>query len=203
MPAYPFAEQRQGYLSAFRQWNKTLQVLFREYAEDHPDYAGALALQLRFKSICTCAAADHFQRKTVYDVHVTDFDEVIDLVDKLPLLRTQESPTYSFEGSLMVSVYVSAMKCRDRSVRRNAIRTLRRKELREDTIDSALRARLIELQMAVKEAGAVRTYIPEEARIRGTKTKCNMEQRKGAMTYLKIEEWKQNVFKLRSLDLAW
>jgi hypothetical protein len=26
---------------------------------------------------------------------------------------------------------------------------------------------------------------------------------KGAMTYLKIEEGKQNVFKLRSLDLAW
>jgi hypothetical protein len=33
MPEYTFAEQRQSYLSAFRQWNKTLQVFFREYTE--------------------------------------------------------------------------------------------------------------------------------------------------------------------------
>jgi hypothetical protein len=95
------------------------------------------------------------------------------------------------------------MKCRDRFVRRNAIRILRRRELREGTIDSALRARLIELQMVVEEPGAVGGYILEEARIRGIKTKCNMEQRKVAMTYLKMEERKKNVFKPHSLDLAW
>jgi hypothetical protein len=95
------------------------------------------------------------------------------------------------------------MKCRDRSVRRNAIHILRHRELREGTMDSALRARLIELQIAVEEPGAVGMYILEEARIRGIKQKCNMEQRKGAMTYLKMEEWKKNVIKLHSLDLAW
>jgi hypothetical protein len=95
------------------------------------------------------------------------------------------------------------MKCRDRSVRRNAIHILRRRELREGTMDSALRARPIELQIAVEEPGAVGTYILEEARIRDIKTKCNMVQRKGAMTYLKMEERKKNVFKLHSLDLAW
>jgi hypothetical protein len=57
----------------------------------------------------------------------------------------KDSPTYSFEGSLIVSVYASAMKFRDRPVRRNAIRILRRREPREGIMDSALRARLIEL----------------------------------------------------------
>jgi hypothetical protein len=64
-------------------------------------------------------------------------------------------------------------------VRRNAIRILRRRELREGTMDSALRARLIELQIAVEEPGAVGMYILEEARIRGIKTKMQYGAEKG------------------------
>ena len=71
------------------------------------------------------------------------------------------------------------MKCRHRSVRRNAIRILRRRELREGTMDSALRARLIELQIAVEEPGAVGMYILEEARIRGIKTKAIWSRGRG------------------------
>jgi hypothetical protein len=77
---------------------------------------------------------------------------------------------------------------------RNAIRILRSRTMREATMDSELRARLIELQMEIEEAGAVGMYIPEEARIRGVKTKCDMGERRGTMSYLKMVKKGNNVF---------
>ena len=74
--------------------------------------------------------------------------------------------------------------------------------MRQGTMDSDLRAMLIELQMEIEEAGAVGMYIPEEARIRGIKTTRNMAERTGTMSYLKMVEGR-NEFETRSLEFTW
>lgn len=79
-------------------------------------------------------------------------------------------------------------------MRRNAIRILRGRPIREGNMDSELRARLVELQMDIEEAGAVGMYIPEETRIRGVKTKRDMGERRGTMSYLKMVKKGNNVF---------
>jgi hypothetical protein len=78
------------------------------------------------------------------------------------------------------------MKCRDPTIRRNAIRLLRSRPMRESTMGSALRTRPIEIQMEMEEVGAIGSEIPEEARIRGIKTKCNLAERRGTTSYLNI-----------------
>ncbi|KAE9380951.1 hypothetical protein N431DRAFT_433139 [Stipitochalara longipes BDJ] len=204
-PQYSVAEQRQNYLSAFRRWHKAFQILLKERPETHPEHTPALLIELRFKSLYTCLAPDHFQGETVYDAHIAEFDEAIDLADRVFALaiKTIDVPLYSFDGSFVVSVYVIAMKCRDGTVRRNAIRILRSRQIRQGTMDSELRARLIELQMEIEEAGAVGMYIPEEARIRGIKTTCNMAKKRGTMTYLEMVEAGKNKFEAHSLDFTW
>jgi hypothetical protein len=203
LPEYSFAAQRQTYLSDLRRWYERFQILLAERPESHPEYSAAIALQLRFQSIYVCLAADHFQGEISYDAHILQFGEIISLAERLIACEKKRTPQYSFDGSLIVSVYVTGMKCRDSAVRRSVIRILRSKPMREGTLDGALRARLVELQREIEEAGAVGNYIPEEARIRGIKTKCNMELRKGTMTYLKMAEGEKNVFKPHSIDFKW
>lgn len=191
------------YLSDFLRWHKTFLPLLQQRTESHEEYAPPISLQLRFKAIYTCLTTDHFQDETSYDAHIADFEEVIKLATKLIAFESKHTPQYSFDGSLIVSVYVTAMKCRDKTIRRNAIGILRSRPMREGTMDSALRARLVELQMEIEEEGAVGSYIPEEARIRGIKTRCDMEERRGTMRYLVMVEKGRNVFQPRSVVFSW
>lgn len=89
-------------------------------------------LQLTFKAIYTCLTADHFQSETSHDAHIANFERVIELSTELIAFDIKQTPQYSFCGSLIVSVYVTAMKCRDRTIRRNAIGILRSRLIRGD-----------------------------------------------------------------------
>ncbi len=186
LPFYSsFAEQRQIHLARFRQW----QAAFRPFLnwartpEGKADLAAATALQLHWKAIYTALVADHFQGETCYDAHVDDFQEVVDLAERLIPCEgaddDQTKPKYTFDGSFILSVYAVALKCRDPIIRRRAIALLESRPRREGIMDSALSARISTIQMNIEEAGSVGTYIPEEARIRGIKTTYNMMARSG------------------------
>ena len=69
-------------------------------------------------------------------------------------------------------------------------------------MDSALRARIAEMQVEIEETGSVGSYIPEEARIRRIKTKYNLEERRGSMNYLKMAERGSKEFRVHQVNFT-
>jgi hypothetical protein len=57
--------------------------------------------------------------------------------------------------------------------------------------------------MSIEEAGALGTYIPEEARIRGIKTNYDISAKTGRMSYLKMVEGRSKEFKTHSVSFTW
>lgn len=76
--------------------------------------------------------------------------------------------SFTFDDSLVSSVYFPILKCRDPIVQRESIAFLRSRARRDSVMDSALIARIGTIQMNIEQAAAEGNYIPEQARIRGS-----------------------------------
>lgn len=75
-----------------------------------------------------------------------------------------------------------AIKCRDSNTRREAINMLLSKSWREGVWDSIMAGRMASAIMEIEEEGLQDGFIPNEARVRGTKLKSNLQKREGTLT---------------------
>lgn len=76
--------------------------------------------------------------------------------------------TFTIDGSIVPSLYVVSIKCRDQGIRRRAIELLLQNPRREGLWDSALIARVGMLSIQVdEEGGLVDGFVPDWARIVG------------------------------------
>jgi hypothetical protein len=203
-------QQRQTFIEAFIQWYSAFQPLFDAIKLRAPkgtaEYAAAICLDCRYKSLDAANNVNHFLGEMGYDEVTPKVQEVVDLANELIELEAANETTnaakYTFEGAIIASAWSVSLKCRDPSVRRQAIAIMESRPRREGVFDSALQAKLARLQMEIEEAGKIGDFIPEHARIRGIKSTFSMEERKGTMKYLKRVEATGD-FVYESLDFTW
>lgn len=207
-PLQSFMEEREQYLERFRRWRSAFQQLWlhSRTAAGGKEYAAAMTLELRFRSIYTALRADHFKGETSYDAYRDDYEEILDLAESLlaynGTTETQRA-IFTFDDPIVSSLYNVVLKCRDPVIRRRAIAMLEARPRRDGVMDSALMARIGTLQMNIEEEGYEGQQIPEHARIRGIKTTYDMATRTGRMKYLKMVVGSKGKFEVCDIDFAW
>lgn len=201
------SEQRKLYLKALSQWYCAFEpLLVSSRSKGGGEYIAAIALDCRFKCLDAANNANHFLGEMSYDEITPKFQEVVDLVkiliDHESTLDVTKTAKFTFEGTIVSSMYAVALKCRDPSVRRQAISILESRPRREGVFDSALQAKIARIQMDIENSGQVGGTIPEHSRIRGIKTTCDMMKREGHMKYLKMDPVTRE-FSYKYLDFTW
>lgn len=75
-----------------------------------------------------------------------------------------------------------AIKCRDRTIRREAVQLLLSKVWREGVWDSILAGRMASAVIEIEEHDVKGDFIPNEKRVKGTKMKFDLQKREGHVT---------------------
>jgi hypothetical protein len=83
------------------------------------------------------------------------------------ILNTHENAFFISTSQAVLGLGLTAQKCRDPIVRREAIAMLRGMARREVFCDSVILASICEWIVGVEEEGMVDYYVPEESRTRG------------------------------------
>jgi hypothetical protein len=188
---------RQAIVRRFEKWHDSFLPLLLE-SRQSPDkssiFAGATALELRYKATSRCLSGTIGLSETAYDAFNSDFAESIELAQTLldhmeTYYNNQKGiATFTIDGVMVPSMYIIATKCRDPVIRRRAVRILEENPRREGLWDSSLIAKIGRLSIAIEEEGVpFGIPIPEHARIVGIVAFSSMVDRKGTMTYMKKE----------------
>jgi hypothetical protein len=207
-PLQSFMEEREQYLQRFLQWRSAFQPLWlhSRTAAGRKEYAAAMTLELRFRSIYTTLRADHFKGETSYDAYRDDFQDILDFAEALlapnKMGETQRA-IFTFDDPIVSSLYNVVLKCRDPVIRRRAIAMLEARPRRDGVMDSALMTRIGTIQMNIEEEGYEGEQIPEHARIRGIKTTYDMASHTGRMKYLKMVVGSKGKFEVCGVDFVW
>lgn len=202
---------RQDLVAKFEHWYDAFKPLLQE-SEDSPGYAAAIALELRYKASSKPLAGTLGLEESSFDDYHAEFATAIQLASKLVAYEkshyreSKNIATFTIDGSIVPSLYVVSIKCRNSRIRREAVRLLRDHPRREGLWDSALIARIGKLSIDIEEKGAMSDgSIPECARIMGVRALSNMVDRSGTMTYTqkKTNESSEPVIIERSVDFCW
>lgn len=116
----------------------------------------------------------------MYDQYIDRFRDIVNLTSSLhdpssevPKRHGHQQTSISHEVGLLPALYLTGTKCRDPSIRRQALSLLTSSPRKEGVWDSRAAAKVVERVMAVEEneaPGLVEkcSDLPEEARIRNT-----------------------------------
>lgn len=202
-------EQKQRFLEDFRNWRNAFQPLWRasQSISGSKNFMTAVALEMRSKSLFISLLGNHFIGDGVYDALTAHFREVVDLakmfVKNEKLQNDSQRASFTFDDPFIGSVYFVILKCRDQSLRREAIAILQSHPRRDGVMDSVLMAKIGTMHMNIEEAESEGNYIPEHARIRGIKTTTNMANRTGRMRFLQMASSTNREFVVHHLNFTW
>ncbi len=115
---------------------------------------------------------------SLFDQHLEKFKTIVE-VSKI-IVGAKQSRRFSFSFDSGLTPWLSAVCkwCRDRSVRREAIRLLRAIASQEGLWDSLVIAEIGECMMKFEEEGVETEHIPEEARVRLKHVNMNVAEKR-------------------------
>lgn len=145
------------------------------------EYLCVTSLHLRFTATRFALSTTLNTDQLIYDDRIEEVKQVIRLA-KILHSHHSASGQFAFDLGYIPQLYVMAIKCRDRSIRREAIHLLLSKAWREGVWDSILAGRMAIAVVDVEEQGIEGSFIPNEARVRGTKMKFDLQKREGHVT---------------------
>ncbi|KUJ17751.1 uncharacterized protein LY89DRAFT_669042 [Mollisia scopiformis] len=176
-------EEKQMHLNELELWWHAFTPLLNNYRPhtDTKEYLCSTSLQLRFTATRFALSTTLNTDQMVYDKRIDEVKQVIRLAKILhshPSVKGQ----FTFDLGYIPQLYVMAIKCRHRTIRREAIHLLLSRVWREGVWDSVLAGRMATSLMEVEEQGIKGEYIPNEARVKGTKMKFDLQKREGHLT---------------------
>jgi hypothetical protein len=194
------AEQRSNLLSFHTAYRSELDSLMC-----HPDiiqsprhWQSAVLLKMHniasFVQVAVLLAEDE---EMAYDSYISDFAEITALGDKF-IISSNESwcqrkkrPTLSADTGIIESLFLTALKCRDPFIRRNAIALLESWPHREGFWDSALLVTLAQNVVCIEEGDAIPGAIQgtsEVVRANNFFAKLSDDQTHGTITYTRTKD---------------
>jgi hypothetical protein len=100
---------------------------------------GATFLHVQATMSAITLTSAFFTLETGYDFFLPEFCQIISLIEEVYCYRffsSEKRLEYRFDGGFVPPLFLAATKCRDRGVRRRAIRLLRAAPMREGVFDS-------------------------------------------------------------------
>lgn len=162
-------------------WSAAFQGILgtSQLAPHSENFLGAIVLQLRFKTnfiLHSCAISNS---QTSFDKFLPDFQEVLNLTKRL-LAHPKAIPCCTFDNAIIAQLHVVATKCRNSNLRHEALSLLLSREWREGMWDSILFGRMAQVIVNTEEEEMdLNGFVPETARIRGTKNEFDEQTRIG------------------------
>jgi len=146
-----------AYFLQWNRWSRAFRLLFTSLqGSKHKDWIGATLLLMQAKMSCLALAGAFSTLEIYYDNFLFEFQEILRLaisVHKDLLLIRSGSLRYNFDGGIIPPLFFVATKCRDRTVRRQAILLLASPPWREGVFDSACVYKMAVWIMNVEEEG--------------------------------------------------
>ncbi|KAL9052834.1 MAG: hypothetical protein Q9162_005133 [Coniocarpon cinnabarinum] len=147
-------------------WYLTAEGLLTDYPRSTDVNVTSLHVQYWADWILLSTSLDK-GREVMFDNHIKDFRRIVELIEVC--MRLNRLPTFSINYSLIPALYYTAMKCRDPSIRRQAINLLHSQHWREGMWESSTGAFKSAWLMAEEERGLSHVEcaadIPEQSRI--------------------------------------
>lgn len=143
-------------------------ILRSPSAHERRDRNSVIILQSHY--LCTRLAMDSLFRKSEmwFDTVTPLFVEIISL-SKL-LLDHPDDSLFVFDSQVILPLDITARKCRDSSIRHEAIRLMNSLHRREGFVDSLNCAKICEWLIGLEEEGMIGDVMPNEKRVMSTWT---------------------------------
>jgi hypothetical protein len=167
------------YAEEFNRWNRAFQPLYQRIQQKQESrlLVAANLLFVNFVAVDIILATCLYTDNISFDQHFEKFRTIVE-VSKL-VVDAKKSRRFSFSFDSGLTPWLSAVCkwCRDRTVRREAIRLLRAISGQEGVWDSLMIAEIGECMMKLEEEGVETEHIPEEVRVRLKHVNMNVAER--------------------------
>ena len=178
----PHLKEQRLHLEECLRWAEAYKALRRRLTltQESPDYINAIYLWLRHRTGYIALACSQSANQIVYDAYTDDFRQIVQIAK---VLHTQPSNTavFTFDLRYIPQLYFTAIRCRNRVIRRQAIELLLSRPYREGVWDSLVAGKMATTVMEFEEEGLEGNHIPEDKRVRGTMIKFNLMSRSGCL----------------------
>ena len=173
------------YITQLKRWEAAFDPLFASLrASNHGDLVGATLCLLHVKMSEVFLASSFSTLELSYDQFLPQFRQIVDLTESIydkVVHGNQGHLVYHFDFGIVAPLFLTATKCRDRVVRRKAIRFLKAAPLREGVTDSICCGSMGEWIMQQEEMGVETEIIPEYRRLRIGASGIDLPGRKAHM----------------------
>jgi hypothetical protein len=181
-------EERDGYVKEVMRWFRAYEPLFNSFQiltqKKSLGFIGSTILKMYAIVTRIMLAGAFFSTEVGYDELLPEFKEVLHLAESIyePLITSvMDKVSYHYDPSVLPALFLLISHCRDRMLRRAAIRLLTSSFHREGTWDSLAIARVGSWIMGIEEKGVETEHIPDHRRARMTKFHVDLLARKAQM----------------------
>jgi hypothetical protein len=200
-----------GYTTARMNWEKAFRPIFEQSRKDRntQDFLCASILMMKALSAKFAFAPTAQGGETYADAFLDDYVQIVELATNVLEQSVDQDKTtlrkvvFNFDVSIVVPIFIVALRCRDCKVRREAIELLWKYPRREGFYDSLMAAKVVSWFMSKEEEGMVDGYVPETARLRIVKNDFVLSERKATIQCSKLMEGGQERVSLPEVTLTW
>ncbi|KAB8292163.1 hypothetical protein EYC80_007906 [Monilinia laxa] len=173
-------DEQQRYLTELMSWEKAFSPVYRKcrILPNSKDFAGATILRLRWILCRIAVSSALISSQVALDNYLEDFREVLNSAKAL-MSHPAWTGMFTFDSGIISQVYIVALKCRDFTIRSEAISTLLSKTWREGVWDSALAGNIARAVVSLEEEGRQSGFIPESKRVYQTSMQFDLRRRTG------------------------
>ncbi|KAI1264939.1 hypothetical protein F5Y18DRAFT_388960 [Xylariaceae sp. FL1019] len=157
----PHPSYKDMVLGQLETWSCLFRNMLRQgalYKTDSKSYRPISLLRLQYTISWTLLSSYGPGREMEYDNYLPYFQQCIALAEEVASAHEQYSgsarPTFTAELGILPVLYIIGAKCRHPTVRREALRILRRQAMREGVWDSITASRVVERIIEIEEGGA-------------------------------------------------
>lgn len=201
------ARQRDVLARSIDQWNRAYGPIFLEASRDiaGPEYLGALQLRICIWVFEIMISTSMSTEEIIFDSFTAQFERIVHfsrvLLEKDEHIRKSDGLRVQYGMGLIMSLFYTGTRCRDRFVRKYVISMLRGWPCMNGIWDSLQAAKVIEWIMGVEEGCSGDGIIAEESRIRMNTLKVNLENDEIAVECM--QRAVDGVLKPRKAQLPW
>ncbi|KAA8564613.1 hypothetical protein EYC84_011525 [Monilinia fructicola] len=175
-------DEQQRYLAELISWEKAFSPVYQNCRifPNSKDFAGATILRLRWILCRIAVSSALISSQVALDNYLEDFREVLNSAKAL-MSHPAWTGMFTFDSGIISQVYIVALKCRDFTVRSEAISILLSKSWREGVWDSALAGNIARAVVSLEEEGRQSGFIPESKRVYKTSMQFDLQRRTGTV----------------------
>jgi hypothetical protein len=192
-----FLEVQASHRAQLDRWLLTLNSYLTDYSimMGSKELRGAVVLKIHHITCKILLEATLFDHETEFDALIDDFERIVVLAGTLTNVpsstpRSGRKPAYAFDMGVLPSLYYTAVRCRDPTIRRKALALLSASPRREGIWDSEILAAIVRWVIAEEESSldevscaedfplSVRLYMVERS-LRVVERRCLVKFRKG------------------------